>query len=117
MCQCHIKELMDNYYEFVEDDQNSAQAAIENSMPPDIPVRSQLEEMNESIIKSISRENNFSNITFVNLLHNKFKKINGLSELVNLKLLILSFNEIEEIEGLEKCVNLIKLDLHNNFIR
>ena len=117
MCQCHIKELMDNYYEFVEDDQNSAQAAIENSMPPDIPVRSQLEEMNESIIKSISRENNFSNITFINLFHNKIKKMNGLSELVNLKTLILSFNEIEEMEGLEKCVNLIKLDLHNNFIR
>ena len=40
MVQCHIKELMDNYYEFAEDDQNTAQAAIENSMPPDIPQRS-----------------------------------------------------------------------------
>ena len=40
MVQFHIKELMENYYEFVEDDQNSAQAAIENSLPPDIPVRS-----------------------------------------------------------------------------
>jgi hypothetical protein len=36
MIQCHIKELMDNYYEFAEEDQNPAQTAIENSMPPEI---------------------------------------------------------------------------------
>lgn len=117
MVQFHIKELMENYYEFVEDDQNSAQAAIENSMPPDIPLRSQLEDMSESIIKNICRENNVQNITYINMFNNKIKKITGLSNLVNLKTLILSFNEIEDIENLDNCVNLTKLDLHNNFIR
>jgi hypothetical protein len=34
---------MENQYEFVEDDQNSGQAAIENSMPPDIMFRSQVD--------------------------------------------------------------------------
>lgn len=106
MVQFHIKELMENYYEFVEDDQNSAQAAIENSLPPDIPVRSQLEDMTEAIIKNICRENNIANITYINFFNNKIKKITGLTNLVNLKTLILSFNEIEEIEGLENCSNL-----------
>jgi Leucine-rich repeat (LRR) protein len=117
MVQFHIKELMENYYEFVEDDQNSAQAAIENSMPPDIPARSQLEEMTEVLIKNLCRESNSNNITYINLFNNKIKKITGLSTMANLKTLVLSFNEIEEIEGLENCQNLTKLDLHNNFIR
>ena len=117
MVQFHIKELMENYYEFVEDDQNSAQAAIENSMPPDIPLRSQLEDMNEQILVNICREPNVKNITYINLFNNKIKKISGLNNLSNLKTLILSFNEIEEMEGLENCNNLVKLDLHNNFIR
>jgi len=58
MVQYHIKELMENQYEFAEEDQNSGQAAIENSMPPDIAIRSQLEEMNEVLLKNICRENN-----------------------------------------------------------
>ena len=57
------------------------------------------------------------NITYLNLFHNKIKKINGLANLTKLKTLILSFNEIENMEGLENCNNLVKLDLHNNFIR
>mmetsp|Transcript_17811 Transcript_17811/g.27560 ORF Transcript_17811/g.27560 Transcript_17811/m.27560 type:complete len:89 (+) Transcript_17811:2507-2773(+) len=88
---------MDNYYEFVEDDQNSAQTAIENSMPPDIPVRSQLDEMNEQVIKSICRQANLPSITYLNLFNNKIKKIEGLAQLVNLKTLILAFNEIDMI--------------------
>lgn len=40
MVQFHIKELMENYYEFVEDDPNSAKATVEDSMPPEIPIRS-----------------------------------------------------------------------------
>jgi hypothetical protein len=108
---------MENYYEFVEDDQNSTQAAIENSMPPDIPIRSQLEDMNEQILLNMCREPNVKNITYINLFNNKIKKISGLNNLSNLKTLILSFNEIEEMEGLENCNNLVKLDLHNNFIR
>jgi hypothetical protein len=39
MNTCHIQELMDNNYEFVEDEK-TGQAAIENSMPPEIPLRS-----------------------------------------------------------------------------
>jgi len=116
MVQFHIKELMDNFYEFVEDD-NSAQAAIENSMPPEILQRSQIDEMNEHLIKNICRDHNLQSITYLNLFNNKIRKIGGLFSLVNLKTLILSFNEIEEIENLENCKQLVKLDLHNNFIR
>ena len=58
MVQYHIKELMENQFEFVEEDQNSGQTAIENSMPPDIALRSQIDEMNEYLLKNICRENN-----------------------------------------------------------
>ena len=75
MVQFHIKELMENYYEFVEDDPNSAKATVEDSMPPEIPIRSQFEEISEHIIKNMSRENNMSNITYLNLFNNKIKKI------------------------------------------
>lgn len=37
MIQCHVRELMENNCEFQEDD--TTQTAIENSMPPDIPIR------------------------------------------------------------------------------
>ena len=117
MVQYHIKELMDNQYEFAEEDQNSGQAAIENSMPPDIALRSQVDGMDENLLRNICREMNVQNITYVNLFNNKIKKIWGLNNLVNVKTLILSFNEIEEIEGLDNCSNLLKLDLHNNLIR
>ena len=98
MVQCHIKELQENYCEFQDDD--TTQTAIENSMPPDIPLRSQLEEMNESIIRSICRETSLENITYLNLFNNKIKKIQGLDSMHNLKTLILAFNEIEEMEGI-----------------
>ena len=78
MVQFHIKELMENYYEFVEDDPNSAKATVEDSMPPEIPIRSQFEEMSEHIIKNMCRENNMSNITYLNLFNNKIKKIQNL---------------------------------------
>jgi len=116
MVQFHIKELLDNYNEFVEDE-NNPKAVVEENMPPDIPLRTQLDVMEEKIIKNLCKENNVQNITYLNLFNNKIKKINGLSNMTKLKTLILSFNEIEEIEGLENCNNLTKLDLHNNFIR
>jgi hypothetical protein len=75
MVSFHIKELMENQCEFVEDDSNNAQTAIENSMPPDIPIRSQLDEMNEHIIKNYFRESNVQNISYINLFNNKIKKI------------------------------------------
>lgn len=46
MTTCHIKELMDNNYEFTEGEMSGA-AAIENSMPPEIPLRSQLDIIRE----------------------------------------------------------------------
>ena len=49
---------MENQFEFAEDDQNSGQTAIENSMPPDISLRSQIDDMNETLLKNICRENN-----------------------------------------------------------
>lgn len=69
-------------------------------MPPDIPSRSQIEEMNENIIRSICKEVELENITYLNLFNNKIKKIEGLSLLVNIKTLILSFNEIEDMDGI-----------------
>ena len=66
---------MENYYEFVEDDPNSAKATVEDSMPPEIPIRSQLEEISEHIIKNMCRENNMQNITYLNLFNNKIKKM------------------------------------------
>lgn len=73
--------------------------------------------MNEDLIRSVCRERNLANITYLNLFNNKIKKIQGLSQLRNLKTLVLSFNEIEDIEDLQACSQLTKLDLHNNFIR
>lgn len=116
MVQFHIKELLENYNEFVEDE-NNPKAVVEENLPPDIPHRTQLDRMDEYVIKNLCKENNLQNITYLNLFNNKIKKINGLSSLTKLKTLIISFNEIEEIEGLENCNNLTKLDLHNNFIR
>ena len=78
MVQCHIKELMDNYYEFVEDDPNSSQATVENQMPPDIPQRSQLSQMTENLIINLCREKIMTNITYINLFNNKIKTISGL---------------------------------------
>jgi Leucine-rich repeat (LRR) protein len=69
-------------------------------MPPDIPVRSKIDEITDIIIQNVSRENDFSLIVYLNLFSNRIKKIKSLEKLVNLNTLILSFNEIEQIEGL-----------------
>ena len=86
-------------------------------MPPDIPMRSQIEAISEPIVVNISRERDLSKIVYLNLFNNKIKKIENLNGLMNLQTLILSFNEIEEIEGLSQNASLIKLDLNHNFIR
>ena len=44
---------MENSYEFNED---TGAVAVENSMPPEIPMRSQLDLISEDLIKRISRE-------------------------------------------------------------
>lgn len=113
---CHIQELIDNKYEFVEDEK-TGQAAIENSMPPEIPFRSQINNITQSIIVNVSRERSLENIVYLNLFNNKIKKIEEMKDLVNLQTLILSFNEIDEINGLKNNTALKKLDLNHNFIK
>jgi len=61
-------------------------------MPPEISIRSTLTEMNDAIIKSVCKEQNLSNITYLNLFNNSIKRIAGLTMTPNLKILILSFN-------------------------
>jgi hypothetical protein len=39
MSDCHVKELMENNYEFL-DEQKSGQPAMEDLMAPEIPLRS-----------------------------------------------------------------------------
>ena len=113
---CHIQELVSNNYEFVEDEK-TGQAAIENSMPPEIPFRSQINNITTHIVTNVSREGNVENIVYLNLFNNKIKKIEHLQGLVNLQTLILSFNEIDEIAGLQRNTALKKLDLNHNFIK
>ena len=55
MRSCHIEELLNNGFQF-QDEENSTQSVIENSMPPEIPLRSKLDEISEFIIVNISRE-------------------------------------------------------------
>ena len=95
---------MNNQFQFNEDEATkNAQTAIENSMPPEIPFRSKIEEMSEYVISNISREKDFSHIVYLNLFSNRIKKIKNLERLINLNTLILSFNELEQIEGLSEC--------------
>lgn len=86
-------------------------------MPPDIPVRSKIDEVTEFIIQNVSREKDFSQIVYLNLFNNRIKKMKCLEKLANLNTLILSFNEIEQIEGINDCKTLKRLDLNHNFIR
>ena len=74
-------------------------------MPPEIPMRSQIEAISEPIVVNISRERDLSKIVYLNLFNNKIKKIENLNGLMNLQTLILSFNEIEEIELILANVN------------
>ncbi len=118
MKSCHIEELMNNEFQFLEEDsQNSAATAIENSMPPEIPIRSKIELITEAVVQNISCELDCANIAYLNLFNNRIKKIQALDKLVSLNTLILSFNEIEAIEGLTECKLLKRLDLNHNFIR
>ena len=69
-------------------------------MPPEIPIRSKIEDISDFIVQNLSRESDFSSIVYLNLFSNRIKKIKNLERLVNLNTLILSFNEIEQIENL-----------------
>ena len=112
----HIIELIDNNFKFLNEDSNSGKAAIENSLPPEIPQRAKHSEISLSLIKSLWRETNVEFIKYLNLFNNNIKIIESLDKLTNLNTLILSFNEIKWITGLDSWVNLKKLDLNHNFI-
>jgi len=53
-------------------------------MPPDIPIRSKIDDINEILITNICREPDFAIITYLNLFSNRIKKIKCLDKLVNL---------------------------------
>ena len=53
-------------------------------MPPEIPMRSQIEAISEPIVVNISRERDLSKIVYLNLFNNKIKKIENLNGLINL---------------------------------
>jgi Leucine-rich repeat (LRR) protein len=61
-------------------------------MPPIVVERSKLDDLNDTIIRSICKEVMLEKITYLNLFNNKLSKIKCLSGLVNVKTLILSFN-------------------------
>jgi protein phosphatase 1 regulatory subunit 7 len=86
-------------------------------MPPEIPLRSQIDRLTRNHVVNISREQDLSKVIYLNLFNNKLRKIEGIKALVNLETLILAFNEIDMIEGLECNPLLKKLDLGHNFIR
>ena len=116
MEHCHILELLQNNCQF-EDDSNSAQSAIENSMPPEIPSRSKIEQVTEYVIQNVSREMDLGQIVYLNLFQNRIRIMTGLEKLINLNTLILSFNQIESIECLQECRQLKTLDMSHNFLR
>lgn len=116
MTTCHVKELMENNYEFVQDEKTGTDA-LENVMPPEIPLRSQFNLISEHLISNISRQPDFTCITYLNLFNNCIRRIEALDELINLQTLILSFNQIESIQGLTTQKFLVRLDLNHNFIR
>jgi Leucine-rich repeat (LRR) protein len=87
-------------------------------MPPEIPIRSKVDDIAEQLITNVCREADYTQIVYLNLFSNRIKKIKCLDKLVNLHTLILSFNEIEQIEGLPAENKVLKrLDLNHNFIR
>ena len=57
MSSCHISDLVNNNFKFPDED--TAQNAVENSMPPDIPARSKIDQITTFIIKNVSKENDF----------------------------------------------------------
>ena len=86
-------------------------------MPPEIPIRSKIDEITEFIVQNVSREKDYSSIVYLNLFSNRIKKMKCLEKLVNLNTLVLSFNEVEQVDGLGEMKALKRLDLNHNFIR
>lgn len=101
MNQCHIGELLNNNFEFLEEEK-TAKTVMESSVPPEIPLRSQLDSMSLKVITGVTRQNNVDNIVHLNLFNNKIRKLENLHLLSSLQTLNMSFNQIEEISGLHR---------------
>lgn len=94
MTKCHVRELLENNLEFKAEDKSGAND-LENLMPPEIPLRSQLSQITEHMIVNLNRQRDLSQIRYLNLFNNCIRKICSLDQLVNLETLILSFNQID----------------------
>jgi hypothetical protein len=53
-------------------------------MPPEIPIRSKIDEITEGLITNVCREMEFSQIVYLNLFSNRIKKIKCLEKMINL---------------------------------
>ena len=112
---CHVAELIDNNFKFLDED-TSGKTAIENNLPPEIQERNKFDVIIPSLMRALARETDMEYIKYLNLFNNNIKEIENLNGLINLTTLISGFNKIKVIEGLEAWVNLKKLDLNHNFI-
>ena len=54
MTTCHVRELLDNNFEFLQEDKANG-TELENVMPPEIPLRSQLSQITEHTIINLNR--------------------------------------------------------------
>jgi len=65
---------MENNNEFLEKE-NEGNSALDNALPPEIPLRSQFNQISEHLIVNISRQRDFGAITYLNLFNNCIRKI------------------------------------------
>ena len=88
------------------------------SMPPIPKARSKIGNINDDVIRQISRTVFLDRITYLNLYGNNIKKMDsGFSSLIHLRVLVLSFNEIQKIEGIGELEQLERLELGFNLIK
>jgi Leucine-rich repeat (LRR) protein len=74
-------------------------------------------EITECNLFQLTRANNLSALTYLNLHGQGIKQIENLSGCKKLKTLVLSFNDITRVEGLQDLQTLLELDLSFNIIR
>ena len=112
MTMCHVRELMQNKNEFQQEE-----SQLEDAMPPEIPLRSQLSILSPNILQNLTRSSDLSTVKYLNLFNNALRKIDSLDGMTSLEVLVLSFNQISEL--LPDCLpkSLKRLDLNHNFLR
>ena len=87
MTMCHVRELMQNKNEFQQEE-----SQLEDAMPPEIPLRSQLSILSPNILHNLTRSTDLSTVKYLNLFNNALRKIDSLDGLTSLEVLVLSFN-------------------------